>query len=172
MVADCHVVLIGLMGSGKTTIGRRVADELNRPLIDGDDELSRRTGGRTAADIEAAEGIDRLHELEAEIAVAALQSPQPAVIGPAASVCESPDVRRLLDEPFVVWLTAPPSYLARSARRQSHRPLVDRPDLEALLSDQLTRRRALLDGLVDLTIDVSVTTGPDAASLVVARCST
>jgi shikimate kinase len=130
VVAARHVTLIGLMGSGKTTIGRRVAELLDRSLIDSDEELARVTGGRTAADIERSDGLERLHEIEEEIAVVALSSPHPAVIGPAASTCESDAVRRLLEDAFVVWLTAPVPYLADSARQLDHRPLVERPDLE------------------------------------------
>jgi shikimate kinase len=64
-----HVVLLGLMGAGKTSIGRLVAARLDRELVDGDVVLDTITGGRTAADFAAAEGIDALHEKEARIAL-------------------------------------------------------------------------------------------------------
>ena len=67
-----HVVLLGLMGAGKTSIGRIVAERLGLPLIDGDERLAEQTGGRTAAEIADEHGIDVLHDMEAEIALAAL----------------------------------------------------------------------------------------------------
>src|SRR5215213_9019211 len=88
-----HVVLLGLMGAGKTSIGRIVAERLGVELIDGDELLADRTGGRTAAEIAASDGIDALHQIEADIAITALSTREPAVIGPAASVCESAVVR-------------------------------------------------------------------------------
>src|SRR5687768_4261670 len=101
-----HIVLLGLMGSGKTSIGRRVAEQLGWPLIDGDDELEARNDGRTAAEIADALGIDALHAMEAEVALEALARPEPAVIGPAASTIENDRVRTALADHWVVWLKA------------------------------------------------------------------
>ena len=113
-----HVVLLGVMGAGKTSIGRLVAERLGRPLVDGDDRLAERTGGRTAADVAERDGLDALHGIESDIALEALASGDPAVIGPAASVCESAVVRDHLVDHVVVWLTGPVELLAaRQSRR-------------------------------------------------------
>ena len=95
-----HVVLLGLMGAGKTSVGRRVATRLERPLLDGDEVLEDRTGGLTAADVVDREGAERLHALEAEIALDMLRSGTPAVIGPAASVIEVDGRARLAGRPL------------------------------------------------------------------------
>ena len=110
--AERHVVLLGLMGAGKTSVGRRVAERLGRPLLDGDAILEERTGGRTAADVLDAEGAERLHVLEAEIALECLATATPAVIGPAASVIEVDAVRDAMAGHVVVWLTGPVERLA------------------------------------------------------------
>ena len=102
-----HVVLLGLMGAGKTSIGTVVAERLGLPLVDGDERLAEMTGGRTAAEISEERGLDALHALEAEIAIAALDAADPAVIGPASSVCESAAVRDALSGHVVIWLSAP-----------------------------------------------------------------
>ena len=57
-----HVVLLGLMGSGKTSIGLRVAERMGWPLVDGDVWLEERAGGRTAAQIAEADS-GRVQEL-------------------------------------------------------------------------------------------------------------
>jgi shikimate kinase len=155
------------MGSGKTSIGSRVADRMGRPFVDGDEELERRTGGRTAADVEAADGIDTLHALEEEIAVAALRRTEPSVVGPAASVAESQAVRELLADETVVWLSAPPEHLAAGARSQDHRPLVDAPDLTAVFEEQLARRLPAVSGIVDLTVDVTTGSKDELAETIV-----
>jgi shikimate kinase len=150
-----HVVLLGLMGAGKTSIGRLVAARLHRELVDGDVVLDIITGGRTAADIAAAEGIDALHEREARIALEALAASTPSVIGPAASVIERDDVRDRLREHTVVWLTAPADYLASRAVKKSHRPLLDDGDLVSLFERQAAVRDPLARALASLVIDVT-----------------
>src|SRR5689334_14413518 len=66
-----HVVLMGLMGSGKSTVGRPLAARLDRPFVDNDDRLAARTG-QTAREVAAAEGADALHAREAAVLVDAL----------------------------------------------------------------------------------------------------
>jgi shikimate kinase len=163
-----HVVLLGLMGAGKTSIGRVVAARLGRPLIDGDERLAERSGGRTAADVAEADGIDALHAMESDIALAALASGDPAVIGPAASVCESAVVRDHLADHTVVWLTGPIELLARKAVQKDHRPLVEDEDPAALLERQVAVREPLVLALDPLVIDVSTTDDEAAAELIIA----
>jgi shikimate kinase len=162
-----HVVLLGLMGAGKTSIGRMVAERLGWPLVDGDERLAERTGGQTAAEIADDRGLDALHELEAEIAVAALDAADPAVIGPAASVCESPAVRDALAAHDVVWLHAPPEHLAEKAVTKSHRPLLEDGDPIELFERQLAVREPLVLPLAGLVIDVSAVTDDGAADQIV-----
>jgi shikimate kinase len=162
-----HVVLLGLMGAGKTSIGRIVAQRLGREMIDGDEVLVDRSGGRTAADIAEAEGLDALHELEADIAIAALSSDQAAVIAPAASVCDSAIVRDHIAGHTAIWLTAPVDHLARKAVKKSHRPLVHAGDPVDLLTTQLAVREPLVLALHPLVVDVSSTDDDAAAELIV-----
>jgi shikimate kinase len=167
MAVHRHVVLLGLMGAGKTSIGTEVAARLGRPLIDGDERLAERTDGRTAAEIEQDRGLDVLHRIEAEIALEALAQTDPAVIGPASSVCESATVRDALVEHLVVWLRAPLDYLARTAVKKSHRPLIDHEDPIELFARQIAVREPLVLPLAALVIDVTETTVEDAAAEIV-----
>ena len=162
-----HLVLLGLMGAGKTSVGRRVAERLGRDLIDGDEVLERRTG-MTAAEVVAEHGIDGLHEIEAQIALAAIASSSPTVIGPAASVIEVDAVRDSLTGHVVVWLTAPAAHLAERAVRKSHRPLLDDGDPLALFTEQLAVREPLVVPIADLVIDVSTTPKDEQADAIVA----
>src|SRR3546814_12163077 len=139
MPTDRHIVLLGLMGAGKSSVGRRVAKRLDRELIDGDVVLDERTGGMTAAEVADSEGIDALHDMEAQIALDALASTTPAVIGPAASTIEVDAVREALAHHLVVWLKAPASYLAERAVQKDHRPLLDEGAPRQLFEQQLAR---------------------------------
>lgn len=171
MTGGRHVVVLGLMGAGKTSIGRRVASRLDRPLVDGDEILESRNGGRTAATIAEADGIDALHDQEAGIALDALAAPTPAVLAPAASIVERPDVLAVVAEHLVVWLTASADYLAQRAVRKDHRPLLDDGDPVELFRAQLARREPLVGPIADLVIDVESVSKDDAADAVVALVS-
>jgi shikimate kinase len=162
-----HIVLLGLMGAGKTEVGRRVAEWLHLPLLDGDGELEERTGGRTAREVAEAEGIDALHALEAEIALEMLATAEPAVIGPAASVVEVDAVRDAMAGHTVVWLTGPVELLAQKAAGKDHRPLVHDRDPAEVIAEQLSVRGPLAVALADLVLDISTTSREAQAEAVV-----
>jgi shikimate kinase len=162
------VVLLGLMGAGKTSIGQVVAAHLELPLIDGDERLAERTGGRTAAEISEQCGLGVLHGLEAEIALTALETSAPAVIGPASSVCESGAVREALRGHDVVWLRAPVEYLVNNAVQKPHRPLLDGGDLVELFEHQAAIREPLVLPYAGLVVDVSRVSVEEAADQIVA----
>jgi shikimate kinase len=166
-VEQQHVVLLGLMGAGKTSVGRRVAARLDRPLLDCDEELEARTGGRRASGIADEEGADRLHELEAEVALDMLGTTRPAVIAPAASVIEADAVREAMAAHFVVWLTGPVERLAADAGGQAHRPFLDDVDPLELFTRQMAVREPLVLTIADLVIDVYSMPKDDQADTVV-----
>ncbi|MGK2949105.1 MAG: shikimate kinase [Acidimicrobiales bacterium] len=168
MAPTRHIVLLGLMSSGKSSVGRRVAEHLGRPLVDGDEVLEARTGGRTAAEVADTDGIEALHRVEEEIALAALADPEPSVIGPAASAIDSAEFRRALAGHVVVWLSAPASYLAERAAKKKHRPLLEDGEALALFERQLAEREPLVLPLADLVVDVDTLSKDEQADAVVA----
>ena len=139
-----RVVLVGTMGSGKTTVGRALAARLGWRYWDNDAELRARTG-RTAADIAGTEGLERLHAVEAEVLAAGLAPAEPAVVAAPGSVA----VHR--PPPFdgpVVWLRAAPATLA--ARVGSG---AGRPDLGSLAALDAARRPGFA-ALATVVVDV------------------
>jgi shikimate kinase len=153
------------MGAGKTSIGRRVAAHLGRPLLDCDDHLEDRTGA-TAREIAERDGLERLHAIEAEIALEMLGSTEPAVIGPAASTVEVDAVRHALAGHLVVWLTGPIDLLAEKAAGKDHRPLVHDHDVHQLVAEQLRVREPLAVAIAGLVVDISVGSRDDQAERV------
>ena len=79
MSKPLHVVLMGLMGSGKSTLGVPLARRLGRPYVDNDRQLELRTG-QTAHTLAAAVGMDELHRDEAATLLDSIASEEPAVI--------------------------------------------------------------------------------------------
>jgi shikimate kinase len=144
-----HIVVVGLMGSGKTTVGAALARALARPHRDSDRDIAR-SAGTTAREIAAAEGIEHLHALELDHLLDALQEPNPTVVSAAASVIDTSDARAALADPAVnvVWLRGDPSLLAVRAARDDHRPSPEPPALQA------ARRDPLFAEVADHTIDV------------------
>jgi shikimate kinase len=164
-VPSSHCVILGLMGSGKTGISRRVGEQLGCEVIDGDEVLEARTG-RTARQIADDDGLDALHELEAEIALEALRRADPVVIAPAASVIESDAVRDELDGHVVIWLTGPVEHLAAEAAEKDHRPLVHEEDPISLIRRQLEARTPLAVPLAAAVFDVTEMTKDELAAAV------
>jgi shikimate kinase len=145
-----HVVLVGLMGSGKTTVGAALATRLGWGHRDSDDEIAR-AQGMSAREIAARDGIDHLHALELALLLDALVDPRPSVISAAASVIDEPAARAALADPDleVVWLTADPRVLAKRAAGAAHRPSPEPMDTQA------ARRDPLYAAVADRTVDVA-----------------
>ncbi|GHH70245.1 shikimate kinase [Streptosporangium violaceochromogenes] len=166
MKHDRPIVVMGLMGSGKSSVARLLARELGRDLRDSDPDLAARYGGRTAAETFVLEGTDVLHERESRHLREALALTPPAVIAAAASVVDAPANRAALGPALVIWLDAPASVLAERMRSGEHRPHFE-PDLEAMLVRQHARRGALFAEVADLVFDVSATTPQEVVAAVI-----
>ena len=126
VAADQHLVLVGLMGSGKTTVARIAAERLGRHVVDSDAVIEKATG-RTVREIFADDGEDAFRTLESAALLDALASPVPAVIAAAGGVVLREENRAALKESSarVVWLCASPALLVERAASGGHRPLLD-----------------------------------------------
>lgn len=150
-----HIVLVGLMGSGKTTVGAALAASLAVPHRDSDTDIQRQTG-LTGREITARDGIDALHTREARHLLDALRQPDRTVISAAASTLDDPTCRSSLSagDDFVVWLRASPAVLAARLRHDDHRPDLGE-DLEDVIAQQAARRDRALCEAADLTLDAT-----------------
>ncbi|MFF4775493.1 shikimate kinase [Microtetraspora fusca] len=166
-MTDVPIVVTGLMGAGKSTVARLLADALGRPLRDSDDELLERYG-MTAADIAADLGAAELHAREASLLLEALAGDPSVVIAAAASAVEDAAARRALGQAFVVFLDAPPAVLAERRLRGTHRPRFAREPAEAL-TERRKRRLAYFSEVADLTADSSRQAPEEIAARALAR---
>ena len=126
--ADRPIVLVGLPGAGKTTVGRRLAERLGLGFVDGDEAIER-AAGASVADIFARDGEASFRDLERRT-MAALAGGPPRVIASGGGAFADPATRALvLARCVAVWLDAEPAALAARVGGGGRRPLVgaDRP---------------------------------------------
>jgi 5-deoxy-5-amino-3-dehydroquinate synthase len=137
-----HIVLVGLMGTGKSTVGALVAERLGRLLLDSDAMVEARTG-RTVREIWLSDGEPAYRVLETDALREALAAPAPVVIAAAGGVVLSEANRLMLRDSGaeVVWLQAAPDELVERVAAQGHRPLLDDDPLGTLRSMEVARRQ-------------------------------
>jgi shikimate kinase len=150
-----HIVIAGLMGAGKSTVARALAEQLGRAWRDSDVDIQAATG-KTVRELRDSEGVGAMHAREAAQLLDALADPRPSVISPAASVIDDARSREALTSPdvVVVWLHASPAVLAaRFESPDRHRPAYG-PDPEAFLAEQAEKREPLAESIGALMVDV------------------
>lgn len=162
------IVLVGLMGTGKTTAGRLLGERLGLPYVDTDDLILARTG-RTVRDIFREDGEAAFRAHETAVLVEALGAPTPVVLAAAGGVVLSPANRRTLREAdaVVAWLRADPEILTRRVHGQAHRPLLDE-DPAGTLRQMDRDREPLYRDVADVEIDVDELTPEQVVDRVLA----
>jgi shikimate kinase len=166
-VADSHIVLVGLMGTGKSTIGSRVAERLHRQFFDNDVLLELRTG-HTAASLLRSQGEEELHRLEADVLLDCLSARPVGVIAAAASTILRTDVRDVLrDSAFVVALRADLRVLTARLVDPGVRPLT--VDTAETLARQDQEREALYASVADIVMDTTARTVDETVDDVIER---
>jgi shikimate kinase len=146
------VVLVGMMGVGKTTVGRRVAEALGRSFADSDAVIEARTG-RTVREIFETDGEQAFRVLEARVLADAVDADEPAVIAAAGGVVLDPANRDVLRRAgTVVWLRAPVEVLVDRVATGDHRPLLA-DDPGGTLHRMEEHRTALYAEVADAVVD-------------------
>jgi shikimate kinase len=152
------VALVGLMGSGKTTVGRRVAKRLGYGFADADAELVARTG-RSVREWFEHEGEEAFREAETFVLNELLRAPAPTVVACGGGVIVAKVNRTRLRAPdvTVVWLRGTPRFLAdrveQKAERRGHRPLLD-DDVVGTLTKLDGERAPWYAEVADIVIDI------------------
>jgi shikimate kinase len=159
-MSERTIVLVGLMGSGKSTVGRIVAARLDRELVDSDTAIETKTGS-TVRELWERGGEASYRALESEVVLDAIVATQPVVLAAPGGVVLDPAVRAALEVAFVVWLRADPGTLAARVRIGDHRPLLG-TDPRTVLSRMAADRADLYREVADVTIDID---GIDAETL-------
>ncbi len=161
-----NVYLVGLMGAGKTTIGRSLAKRLNLDFIDSDREIEARTGVNipTIFEIEGEEGF---RKREAQV-IADLSRLSGRVVGTGGGAVLRPENRANLKvSGFVVYLNVPPHILLERTRHDRNRPLLQVADPLLKLKELFLQRDPLYREVADLVIDGSRTNAQGVLQLLI-----
>jgi len=169
--AGRHLVLVGLMGAGKTTVGQRCAELLDRPFVD-IDELVVAAAGVPFDDIWSTEG-ERGFRLRERLAVAdAAASPTPLVIScGGGAVLDAENRRALRARGVVVLLTASSAALASRLSNDNSRPLLIGDDKTATLERLSALRQPAYEAAAHLEVDTESRSVDDVAATVVKEFS-
>lgn len=145
------VVLVGMMGAGKSSVGRRLAAALDLPFVDADNEIEAAAGGMTIPEIFATHGEAYFRAREAKV-IARLLEDGPRVLATGGGAWLDPDTRaRIAQGGVSIWLKAEVDVLLKRVRKRSNRPLLATADPEAALR-ALVEARYPVYGLADLTV--------------------
>jgi shikimate kinase len=144
------IVLIGMMGAGKSTIGRRLAARLCLPFLDADSEIEA-AAGMSIPDIFEAHGEPHFRDGEARVIARLLES-GPAVLATGGGSFMREETRERVGAKAVsIWLKADADIIMRRVRRRADRPLLQTPDPEATVGRLISEREPVYQH-ADLTV--------------------
>ena len=145
------IVMVGLMGAGKSAIGRRLAQRLGLPFVDADAEIER-AAGETIEEIFAAHGEDYFRDGERRVIARLLADPV-HVLSTGGGAFMDLDTRRLIAERGIsVWLRADIDVLLRRTARRGNRPLLKDKDPAEVLTGLMALRYPVY-ATADITVD-------------------
>ena len=164
-IAPLSPVLVGLMGSGKSSIGRRLAKYLKVPLIDLDEYIVEKDG-RSIPEIFEQDGEAFFRQLETDALREVLG--KAAVIATGGGAVMSEENRQLLKaHPPVIWLKASPRFLAKRIDGDSNRPLIAGGDTLQKIKDLADMRYPLYEECADYTLPRGDMKKPEALNSII-----
>jgi len=161
LVVDRPIVLVGLMGAGKTTVGRRLAALLHLPFIDADEEIEK-AAGLEISEIFALHGEEEFRRGERRVIARLLQG-APHVLATGGGAFMNPETRALVRAHATsVWLRADLDVLMRRVEKRDNRPLLKQGDPRATM-ERLMAERYPIYGEADLVVDSN--NGPHSSAV-------
>lgn len=145
------IVLIGLMGAGKTAVGRRLAKRLDLPFLDADNEIEK-AAGESIKEIFAEHGEAYFRKGEQKVIARLLES-GPQVLATGGGAYMNPETRDAIKALGVsIWLKANLRVLMKRVQRRDHRPLLATGDPEAVMKKLMAERDPVYAG-ADITVE-------------------
>jgi len=164
---NSSIILIGSMGAGKSTIGRRLAARLKLPCVDLD-QIIVEQAGKSIPSIFEDEGEGAFRVLESQCLKDVCSDGVAKIIATGGGVVLTEDNRDIMQQSgFVVWLDASAETLARRIRGDSNRPLLHGVNPLQRAKELDAQRRPLYKNCADLRIDTAVLRVPQSVKVIV-----
>ncbi len=144
------LVLVGMMGAGKTTIGRRLAGRLGLPFLDADHEIEQ-AAGMTIPEIFAEKGEAYFRDGERRVITRLLSQGQNVLATGGGAFMNAETRERVRERGVSVWLKADMDVLMRRVRKRQNRPLLSTPNPEAAMRNLLVAREPIY-AMADVTV--------------------
>ncbi len=161
LAPDRTVALVGLMGAGKTTVGRRLAQALQLPFPDADDEIVH-AAGRSIQDIFAERGECEFRRGERQVISRLLAGPVHVLATGGGAFIDAKTRALMKERAISIWLKAPLEVLMRRVTKRDHRPLLKEDDPQAVMQ-RLIEERYPIYAEADITIETAA--GPHNAAV-------
>lgn len=145
------IVMVGLMGAGKTSIGRRLAARLGMPFLDADDEIEE-AAGSSIQDIFERLGETSFRDGERRVIARLLEGPAIVLATGGGAFMDAETRERIAAKGISVWLRADIDTLVRRTSRRDDRPLLKNGDAREILT-QLMKERHPTYQLADIIVD-------------------
>ena len=143
MIAEYNLkrmlVLVGLMGAGKTTIGRRLADRLNVPFVDADDEIER-AAGCSITDMFEVHGEKAFREGEKRVIARLMEGPPGVMATGGGAFMNTVTRERIKERGISIWLRADLEILVQRCARRDDRPLLKDGNMKEILRNLIDQR--------------------------------
>lgn len=150
LLAGRHVVLVGLMGAGKTSVGKRLAQRLHLPFVDSDHAIEE-SANMTIPEIFKLRGETEFRSGERRVIARLLGEPQQVIATGGGAYMDAETRLRIRERGVSVWLKAELPVLMRRVLRRQDRPLLANADPEATMRDLMAKRYPVY-GEADLCI--------------------
>ena len=168
---DCKpprtIVLIGMMGAGKSTIGRRIAARLSLDFIDADTEIEA-AAGCSIENIFACHGEAAFRDGERRVIARLLERPVHVLATGGGAFCDERTRSTVREHGISVWLRAEPDLLYRRVSRRNNRPLLKTGDMRATL-ERLVAERGPIYAEADVCVDTIEVPAEEMVDKVLAR---
>jgi shikimate kinase len=150
LLGSRSIVLVGLMGAGKTTVGRRLAARLNLPFADADAEIEL-AAGKTIPEIFEEHGEQYFRDGERRVIERLLSEEQKVLATGGGAFMNEMTRQAIADYGISLWLRAEFKLLMKRVRRRSNRPLLQNVDPEGVMQKLIEERYPVYE-LADITV--------------------
>lgn len=149
-----RIFLVGPMGAGKTTIGVKLADRLNKRFIDSDREIENKTGANIPLIFEL-EGEEGFRRREAEVLSELSQLPDIVLATGGGAILREENRQAMMSNGFVIYLRAPIEQLLNRTAKDKNRPLLQTANPRKVLTEILKKREPFYQEVANLVVETN-----------------